>query len=101
MRQCFKVLCPCLIKLYNKYVIKIVLILILIYFFYADHLFIRPYPMGRRICDRLQRSGLVEFYRSSRPSGQVEQTQVTIVFRYAIAGKQERLGPFQVNARRR
>lgn len=56
--------------------------------------------MGRRVRDRLQRSGLVEFYRSPRPSGQVEQTQVTIVFCYTVVGKQERLGPFQVNTLR-
>jgi len=53
--------------------------------------------MGRRVRDRLQRGGLVEFHRSARPTRQAEQTQVAVVLRHAAAGQQTGLGPFQVN----
>lgn len=65
-------------------------------FFCADDVFVRSHPMGRRVRDRLQRGGLVEFHRGAGSSGQTEQTQVAVVLRHAVAGQQAGLGPFQV-----
>jgi len=36
-------------------------VFVFIFFLYADYLFVRSHKMGRRIRDRLQRGGPVEF----------------------------------------